>query len=529
MNKIAITLMVLVYIALLWACSEDSQRSDGSPSGDSDSDSDSDGDGDSDSDADSDGDGDSDSDSDSDGDGDSDSDSDGDSDSDADGDADSDSDSDEAEQTESDFEIPEVTGNEYYVDPENGDDGASGLSPEEAWASLDNVGGGGFGGGGGGTVSEGDGVYIKRGTTLNIDSFSPRGGITYSTYGDGDRPTITGSARVSGDVIMEGLNFKGTSGNTGVSIGGSNNIVHDCEVDGSDGVFQLGFGVTGTGNKIIGNYVHDLSGMTGDSGDMNTSGGAEAYMIMGSDNEIAYNTAIDCWGENQTLGGAEGGCLEIVNGQALSTIENVYFHHNYCERSVGLFEGCSGNFSGSDAIQENHAIIKDSYVSYNLAVDAMWLYLLQPVNTDFVNLVFEGNTLIHGPRNEDIPQQGASSFGLLVNDDQGYSFELKPGDIAVRNNIFAVVEGGGSGMISLPPDGDHYNNLFSPSAPMGASLGAGSIEAEDPGLTADWRLAAGSPAIDKGYPDLWQKWTDYDGNPVPCGDAPDIGVSEHCD
>ena len=54
---------------------------------------------------------------------------------------------------------------------------------------------------------------------------------------------------------------------------------------------ELGFGVMGEGNLIIGNSVHDLSGMTGDSGDMNSSGGAEAYMVMGSNNEIAYNSA----------------------------------------------------------------------------------------------------------------------------------------------------------------------------------------------------------------------------------------------
>jgi MYXO-CTERM domain-containing protein len=260
---------------------------------------------------------------------------------------------------------------------------------------------------------------------------------------------------------------------------------------------------------------------------MNTSGGAEAYMVMASDNEISYNSAVNCWGENQTLGGAEGGCLEIVNGQALATIENVRFHHNYCERSVGLFEGCSGNFQGTDAIQENHGIIRDSVIAYNISVDAMWLYLLQPVNTDFYNLVFEHNTLVHTPANEDIPQGGASSFGLLVNDDQGYSADpLQPGMVIVRNNLFFTT-GGGTGMMTLVPD--HYNNLFAPSAPMSWTLGTGEIEVADPGLTADYRLAAGSPAIDVGSPEAWQQWTDFDGNAVPLGNGRDIGASEYCD
>ena len=88
---------------------------------------------------------------------------------------------------------------------------------------------------------------------------------------------------------------------------GPNAVVQNCEVDGSDGYFELGFGIMGENNLVTRNHVHDLSGMSGDSGDMNTSGGAEAYMVMASNNEISYNSAVNCWGPNQTLGGAEGG------------------------------------------------------------------------------------------------------------------------------------------------------------------------------------------------------------------------------
>ncbi len=421
---------------------------------------------------------------------------------------------------------------EYYIDPA-GNDSNDGTSPETAFASPAALPGGSFGGGSAYTA------YFKRGGRWEIESMRIASGVTLSAYGEGSRPLLEGISAdgtangfalmsLSGGATVIGLEIKGAA-RTGFTLSGSGNHVEDCFVNGVDGYFELGFGVMGTDNLIIGNYVSDLSGMSGDSGDMNTSGGSEAYMIMGSNNEIAYNSAINCWGNNQTLGGAEGGCLEIVNGKADSVIENVYFHHNYCERSVGLFEGCSGNFQGTDAIQENHGIIRNSYVAYNLAVDAMWLYLLQPVNTDFENLVFEHNTIVHGPANGDIPQQAANSFGLLVNTDQGYEFTLSAGDITVRNNLFVVLDGGGSAMMSPPPAGDHYNNIFSPSAPMGFSLGDGEFAAQDPGLTADYRLAAGSPAIDVGSPESLKTWTDLDGNPVPLGAAPDVGVSEFCD
>jgi hypothetical protein len=469
-------------------------------------------------------------------DGDADSDSDGDTDGDTDADADADADGD-----------ADVNAAHYYIDPA-GNDANSGTTAEDPWATMSKIPTSGFGPGTRDAIS----VHFKRGGSWTTANARPGAGDAWVAYGDGERPIIileksetgtgfSGGFSTSGNNYVEGLEIKGNAG-VGVSLSGGNNTVIDCEIDGSDGYFQLGFSFTSEGNKIIGNYVHDLFAMSGDSGNVNTSGGSEGYMVMASNNEVAYNSASECHGINETLGGEEGGCYEIVNPAADSTIENVTFHHNYCDRSIGLFEGCSGNFQGTDLIQEHHGIIANCSVSYNLSIDAMWLYLLQPVNTDFVNLVFEHNTLIHSKANDtDFTQAARNSFGLLYDSDNStgttYTGEIAEGEMVVRNNLFVVLPDGVAGsFFGNIPSSAFYNNAYTRVTPInvsgfgggGTPVGPGEIAMDDPLLTAEWRLTATSPVIDLGSPEQLQAWTDYDGNPVPCGTAPDIGAFEYC-
>ena len=463
----------------------------------------------------------------------------------------------------------------YYVSSINGDDTHSGTSPDEPWASLSKI--------PKGKVA----VFFEKGSkwTITVSGTSRSGlslasGSVYATYGTGtERPliyydssdqktTVWAGVQLGGNNLVEGIKVKGYAG-VGFPISSNDNIVQNCEVDGAIegqeyGKIQIGFTISGQNNLIVGNFVHDLSGMSGDSGNVNTSGGAEAYVMNAGNNEVAYNSAINCWGPNQTLNGAEGGCLEIIGNKAGQLIENAFFHHNYCERSVGLFEACAGNFSGDGQnIMLNHAKVLNSTVSYNVSIDAMWLYLLQPTNTDFENLVFEHNTLIHGPRNTDIPQGGAAMFGLAYDtdpvwtadkkshvpcttdadctgpkeqclDNRGekicvYQFKLQPNTVFVRNNLFVVLPDADAAMMVLPPGPDDViNNIFVPKAPMSVKAGTGVIVVSDVGLVDTYRLSPTSPGVDKASPDLFQPWVDWDGNKVPCGDAPDIGAVEYC-
>lgn len=464
----------------------------------------------------------------------------------------------------------------YYVS-NKGDDTNSGTSPDAPWATLGKI-----------PKNKAIAVFFDKGSkwTITVGGTSRSGlslaaGSVYATYGTGDKPlilldssdqkaTVMGAVQLGGKNLVDGLRVKGYA-SIAFPVSSNDNIVQNCEVDGTidgktNGTMQLGFSISGQHNLIVGNYVHDLSGLSGDTGNVNTSGGSEAFVMNAGNNEVAYNTAINCWVPNSTLNGAEGGCLEIIGNKAGQVIENAFFHHNYCERSVGLFEACAGNFSGDGQnIMLNHAKVRNSTVSYNVSVDAMWLYLLQPTNTDFENLVFEHNTLIHGPENSKIPQGGAAMFGLAYDTDpawttdkppayipctsdadctgekqtcldkQGagkicqYQFKLQPGTVTVRNNLFVVLPGADAAMMVLPPGpNDVITNIFVPKAPMGVKTGSGVIVVSDVGLVDTYKLSPTSSAIDKGDPGAFQAWVDYQGNKVPCGSAPDIGAVEYC-
>lgn len=74
------------------------------------------------------------------------------------------------------------TGSAYYVS-NNGDDNNDGLSPETAWASLNKV--------EKAKLKYGDAVFFERGGTW-YGSLKMQYGVTYSAYGEGSKPIITG-------------------------------------------------------------------------------------------------------------------------------------------------------------------------------------------------------------------------------------------------------------------------------------------------------------------------------------------------
>jgi hypothetical protein len=279
---------------------------------------------------------------------------------------------------------------EYFIDPA-GSDTKSGTSEGEAWASLAPL----------SKVKTGDIVNFKAGGKWQTTGGITIKGATYRAFGAGPRPRIEGKSvtfatvQLGSNSVLDGFTVTADA-QFGIYIKGDKSTVQNCEIDGTDTGVQMALGIWGNGNVVTHNYAHDLSNNTGDTGNVNSSGGAECYVVFGgSDIEVSYNSAVRCACKNETLGGDEGGCMEIINPVGGSTIENVRFHHNYCEDDVGMFEACTGSGTGKENPADNPGTIKNITLAYNMVVNSKWLYLLQIVNTHLDNVIFEHNSIIH--------------------------------------------------------------------------------------------------------------------------------------
>lgn len=90
----------------------------------------------------------------------------------------------------------------YYVDAEAGNDSYDGLSPLMAWQTLDKV--------NSASVKAGSQVLLKRGSEWRGKLIIPADNITYSAYGEGNKPVINASRVISGWTKHSGSIYKAT-------------------------------------------------------------------------------------------------------------------------------------------------------------------------------------------------------------------------------------------------------------------------------------------------------------------------------
>ncbi len=106
------------------------------------------------------------------------------------------------------------TGTAYYVSNEGSDDN-DGLTPETAWASVLPV--------NCAELKEGDAVFFRRGDIFRGILYC-RGGVTYSAYGNGDKPRIYASPESGADVDKWSLWYD----EAGVKIWKYHRTLQDC-------------------------------------------------------------------------------------------------------------------------------------------------------------------------------------------------------------------------------------------------------------------------------------------------------------
>jgi MYXO-CTERM domain-containing protein len=375
-----------------------------------------------------------------------------------------------------------------YVDSVSGNDALSGLSEAEAVKSQAKI---------GSTCTI---ARFKRGSVFGEALKIATKVKTYTNYGDASAPlpqfvvphTANSGSLVNsyqGGITIDGLYLAGSHGDgtmnglgKGVCVNlGSGSKLLNNEITNCD----IGIMVMGSGTLVQGNYVHDLT-MAVDAApgvDPNAVGGAEGIFINGSDNEVAYNSFVNCSNTAAWTGGnCDGGATEVTVGNG-GTVSGVKIHHNFSYNSCGFFEVSSG-FGGSKGL------FSDSEFSYNVMVDSGWMMLLQVNNTDLSNILWENNTVVQ--------HAGSTNAGMLTTVFTGTSSgvtggALAAGTVLLTNNLI-VLDGVRTFGNAIDPNVTQTTNLIIDTAkqdPGFVNL-AGTINA------ADFDLVAGSPAIDTG-------------------------------
>ncbi|MBN1874070.1 MAG: right-handed parallel beta-helix repeat-containing protein [Anaerolineae bacterium] len=388
----------------------------------------------------------------------------------------------------------------YYVDCKDGRNSNPGTSPLAAWRTLAPVKTMDF--------APGDTIRLKRGCMwtggLTIGTSGTEDDpITFTAYGEGNAPSIAnpgswthGIIIRANHVIVENLKVQNVHVN-GVWIrpNYAYNIIRNLEVT------DTGAGITlhGHHNLVENCYIHDLHMVVSNPGGDNDYG-ATAIKFNGPYNEAAYNHIEHCAAPSEDYG-TDGGGFEL-----LGTADHSYIHHNYVA-DTGAFMEAGGN-SANDVI-----------FAYNVSVDNgrfSWLHLIGKFEGVVENMRVEHNTII---------ETGSVPHWVIF----GFAGSPDESTFLLRNNIIYANE---RQVISSHATFTHDYNVYylAGDTKLGFTLG----EAEqiaDPLFAdlanRDFHLQAYSPAIDGGIDLGYAK--DFDDNPVPMNESPDLGAFEHTD
>jgi PKD repeat protein len=453
----------------------------------------------------------------------------------------------------------------FYVDASRGSDANNGLSPETPWKTIARVNGFMV------NFNPGDKILLKRGTRFTDSRIEiTRGGtagqhLIFGAYGSGDKPVIThplgGVVCVTpgiGHFTIEDLFIKDITGNSGIAFnaaGGSDvvisrvnidhvphhngivlmninaYIIEDCVITNCEncGIAIMGSPSFPITNGIIRhNTVHDI--FTNDGITLHQDG--QGHNI-GPNHQLLGNVCYRC--AEQGLDITSGSRLVVrgnetyangVAGILLGNASDVWIdkHYSHDERKMGIVIG------GASRVKLTSSIVFNAYYHQLTIVPGTFCRDFEAYN----------NTIVFGP----------DSTGLLID------INANTSDLKFKNNVFASTQ------YSLPktylryfegatpvstrsefnnniwwrPDGNSLD-IFSDqsSGNYGLSFwqshyGQG-LESSfmDPLLvnpeSGDFKPYYNSPCVDAGTNVGLS--TDFAGNAIPFGPAPDIGAYEY--
>jgi hypothetical protein len=393
----------------------------------------------------------------------------------------------------------------YFVAPD-GDDSNAGTI-DRPWRTLSAVHAGDF--------LPGDVVHFMRGGSwsggLVINDSGVEGRpITFTAYGEGDRPIFTNpggagsftrAIEIYADWVMVEDLLVQDSHEAGIYIatGSDHNVIQGIEA--TD--VGIGVAILGQHNLVTRSHVYDLHMV------VNTQGGSDDFGAVGiwffnSNNEASYNKIEDCNAKSYDFG-HDGGVFEFF-GNA----DNNLIHHNWGEASAMVFEVGGGS-------------AKNNVVAYNVFVNNSGIggfHLKGAQASEVQYFRFENNVVVEMGNTE-------IEYSLIW-----WNGDPSPDTFVMRNNIlyarsfqYVTQKAGFTHdhnvyyFLDDATELSHYGDYY---------LGIGEL-IDDPLFLdvqgSDFHLRPNSPAIDAGvelgYP------LDFDDNAIPRGSSPDIGACEY--
>ena len=425
----------------------------------------------------------------------------------------------------------------YYVDSEKGDDENSGIDPNRALKSITRLQD--F------RLQPGDTVFFKRGSSFDglyrvLDSGEPGRNIVFTSYGDSSipAPAFTNQTfeqdnfgncfRISGDhILIEGLLFQHTpafkEGNydadgfdtwemgavhidkTAAYCTVRRNEFFDC---------VAAIRSNGTHIRISENYIHDCNRVL-----KKWSWGPIGIWLGNDFQEVCYNRIFNYRAENPNIewpngtgGGADGGAFEIDD--ARNDKSNIAIHHNYTRDCQGFLEV---TWSDVKALPE----YRDFNIHHNISDDYQQFIALWRG----AHCRIDNNTIIRrkvnandwGVFNITQPHSGNLIRNNIIVVEKnivvfntGLKHSSEPGSLICHNLYYAA-----SGELIMGKEGPGVNPVFGDPALTNYS---------NPANAEDYEVTEEGKGIDRGMSLGYM--TDFRGNDIPFGNAPDIGAFE---